>query len=212
MRTLIELGATWYGWTHQPANQSAVRRMAAGSATLFVILLVLACGTPPPGSGPLPSGGGAVGAGGWPVPPGTPITRGYGCHPFYTGVRGPCGTLWWHVGIDWAAAPGTPLFAVRDMTIQYAGADTGTMNCAWIDGSQPPHTGFGYYVKAADGAGLVYWYGHVSSFAVAVGQQVANGTQVAGMGSTGCSTGSHLHFRVRHNGLDINPMTILQQP
>ncbi len=211
MRTLINLGAVCYHWMHQPANQPAVRRMAAGSAVVCVILLVLACGTPPPGSVPINSGG-AVGTGGWPVPPGTSITRGYGCHPFYTGVRGPCGNAWWHDGIDFAADTGTPVFAVRDIAIQFAGADTNSVDCSWINGSQPPHTGFGYYVRAADGAGLVYWYGHVSSFTVAAGQQVPARYQVAGMGSTGCSTGSHLHFRVRQGGLDINPMTILQQP
>ncbi len=129
IRVLISIGAACYRWTHQPANQPTVRRTAAGSVTALVILLILACGAPVPTSGPIASGG-AVGTGGWPVPPGTPITRGYGCHPFYTGVRGPCGNLWWHDGIDWAAAPGTPLFAVRDISIQFAGADTGSMDCS----------------------------------------------------------------------------------
>ncbi len=211
MHPLINLGATLYVWTHQPLHAPAVRRLLVWVVSIVVFLLVLACVAPVPGSGPMASGG-AVGTGGWPVPPGTPITRGYGCHPFYTGVRGPCGNAWWHDGIDFAADTGTPVFAVRDIAIQYAGADTGSVDCSWIAGSQPPHTGFGNYVKAADGAGLVYWYGHVSSFTVAAGQQVPARYQVAGMGSTGCSTGSHLHFRVRQGGLDINPMTILQQP
>lgn len=217
MRTLLNLGATCYRWTHQPANVPAVRRIAAASATIFGIVFVLACGAPLPtgdpgaSDGPIAPGG-AVGVAGWPVPPGTPITRGYGCSSFYTGVHGVCGTGWWHDGVDWAAHTGTPEFAVRDLVIQFAGVDTSPMDCSWIAGSQPPHTGFGNYIRAADGAGLVYWYGHVSSFNVATGQQVRAGQQIAGMGSTGCSTGDHLHLRVRQNGLDINPLTILRQP
>lgn len=160
-----------------------------------------------------PVGTPAVGRAGYPVPPGTAISRGYGCHSFYTGVRGNCPSgMWWHDGVDFASATGTPLFAIRDLTIQHAGADTSTLDCSWIAGSQPPHRGFGLYVKAQDAQGYTYWYGHASRFSVRSGQQVQAGQEVARMGSTGCSTGSHLHFRVRLNGLDRNPFDVIQKP
>lgn len=185
---------------------SRFRQRLASLAGVLVVLLVLACGVPLPGSG-------AVGGAGWPVPAGTVITRGYGCHSFYTGTRGDCPAgMWWHDGVDFAAPPTTPLFAVRDMLIQFAGADTGSVDCSWIAGSQPPHTGFGLYVRAQDGEGLTWWYGHTSGFAVVTGQQVFGGQQIASMGSTGCSTGSHLHLRARRNGLDVDPLLVLQQP
>lgn len=162
-----------------------------------------------------PAGAPVVGRGGWPVPPGTAISRGYGCASFYTGVRGdscPASAPWWHDGVDFASAPGTPLLAVRDnFQILYAGPDTSTMDCSWIDGSQAPHNGFGLYVKGKDPAGYVYWYGHASGFTASSGQTVADGQQIAKMGSTGCSTGTHLHFRVRIDGLDRNPFDVIQQ-
>jgi murein DD-endopeptidase MepM/ murein hydrolase activator NlpD len=57
----------------------------------------------------------------------------------------------------------------------------------------------------------MYWYGHVSRWRVNAGQQVPAGTQVGDMGKTGCSTGSHLHFRVRLNGLDRNPFDVISK-
>lgn len=162
----------------------------------------------PPG----PAGTPVAGRGGWPVPPGTTISRGYGCHPFYTGVRGACpGNQWWHDGVDFAAPAGTPLYAVRDLTIAFAGADTGTMDCSAFAGSQPPHTGFGLYVRATDAQGYTYWYGHTQRVAVQAGQRVVAGSQVAAMGSTGCSTGPHLHLRVRLGGVDRDPFDVLEE-
>ncbi len=210
MRTLLNLGTACYRWTHHPTNISTVRRIVAGVATVLVVLLVLACAAP--GTVPIASGG-AVGTAGWPVPPGTAISRGYGCHSFYTGTRGNCPAgMWWHNGIDFTAAQGTPLFAVFNGSILYAGADTGSMDCSWMAGSQAPHIGYGLYVRATDGAGLTADYGHVISFNVTGGQQVVATQHVAGMGSTGCSTAPHTHFTMRRNGLDINPMDVLQQP
>lgn len=171
-------------------------------------------GGPPADALPLPVAVAtpAPGRGGWPVPVGTHVSRGYGCHPFYTGVLGNCPRgLWWHDGIDFAATAGTPVYAVRDLQIEHAGADTSRLDCSWIAGSQPPHQGFGLYVRARDRQGYTYWYGHLSGFTTAAGAQVANGHSVGRMGSTGCSTGSHLHFRVRRNGLDRNPLDVIQE-
>ena len=168
-------------------------------------------GASEPGGQP-PAGTPVNGPGGWPVPLDTPISRSYGCHAFFTGVHGSCPNgLWWHDGIDFASPKGTPLFAVRDISVSFAGADTSTIDCSWIDGSDPPHKGFGQYVKASDAYGYTYWYGHVSRWRVSAGQQVKAGSQVADMGSTGCSTGSHLHFRIRLNGLDRNPYDVIRK-
>ncbi len=158
-----------------------------------------------------PAGTPAAGAGRYPVPLDSIITRGFGCHPFYTGTRGPCGNLWWHDGIDFAKPVGTPLFATRPMTVLFAGRDTSTLNCADMQGSQAPHFGFGQYVKTQDDQNYVYWYGHVSRWRVNVGERIAAGQQLADMGSTGCSSGSHLHFRVRLNGRDINPLDVISK-
>lgn len=159
-----------------------------------------------------PPGAPAAGRGGWPVPPDTAISRGYGCSSFYTGVHGDCPAgMWWHDGVDFASSPGTPLFAVRPFDILYTGPDNSPMDCAWISGSEPPHKGFGLYVKARDPSSYVYWYGHASGFTTSAGAQVAAGQQIARMGSTGCSTGSHLHFRVRIDGLDRNPFDVIEE-
>jgi murein DD-endopeptidase MepM/ murein hydrolase activator NlpD len=152
-----------------------------------------------------------AGAGRYPVPLDSPITRGFGCHPFFTGTRGPCGDLWWHDGIDFAKPVGTPLFSTRPMTVLFAGRDTSTLDCSNIQGSVAPHFGFGQYVKTQDAQNYVYWYGHVSRWRVSTGEHVGAGQQLADMGSTGCSTGSHLHFRVRLNGRDINPLDVISK-
>lgn len=105
---------------------------------------------------------------------------------------------------------GTPLYATRPMTILYAGRDTSTMDCSFlIPQNDPPYTGFGNYLKTQDQAGNVYWYGHVNAWRVQTGQTVTAGQPIADMGKTGCSTGSHLHFRVRYNGVDRNPLEVI---
>jgi hypothetical protein len=163
-----------------------------------------------PGNLP-PAGTPVAGAGRYPVPLDSAITRGFGCHPFYTGTRGPCGDLWWHDWIDFAKPVGTPLFATRPMTVLFSGRDTSTLDCSHLQGSVAPHFGFGQYVKTQDDQNYVYWYGHVSRWRVSAGDHVAAGQQIADMGSTGCSTGSHLHFRVRLNGRDINPLDVISK-
>ena len=185
-----------------------------------IAVLLLACGplavvrtastTAPGGVG---TGGGTVGPVGWPTVREAVITRGYGCHTFFTGVHGPCGALWWHDGVDFALASGPPLYAVVNMRIDYAGVDNSTLNCSHIAGSQPPHTGFGIYVKGTDATGRVYHYGHAAQVYVHAGDTVQAGQEIAQMGSTGCSTGIHLHLRVTEaDGQTIDPMTILTRP
>ncbi len=166
-----------------------------------------------PGTGGVGSGGGTTGPVGWPTVREAVITRGYGCHQFWTGVHGPCGEAWWHDGTDFALASGPPLYAVVDMYIAYAGADSSTYSCAHMAGSQAPHNGFGNYVKGVDDDGRIYHYGHAAKVYVQAGDTVQAGEEIAQMGSTGCSTGNHLHLRVTGaNGQTINPMDILTPP
>lgn len=222
IRTLVYLapaGAA-VAWGMSFDDASAGDHQDAGGGQVWVILdQDQRCDRGPGGGAqdgsPLPPAGTPrVGSGGWPVPLDTPISRGYGCAAFFTGTRGPCGgtTPWWHDGIDFAAPVGTPLFATSQQTVLFAGVDPSTLDCAWLaPQNDPPYHGFGQYVKLSDPNGYLAWYGHVSRWRVQAGQAVAPGQQIADMGKTGCSTGSHLHFRVRLNGLDRNPLELINK-
>lgn len=159
-----------------------------------------AAGGPAPADPPPP----ARGRHGLPVRAGTPIARGYGCHPFFTGVQDGCGSQWWHDGIDFSDAIGVPLFAVTDATVTHAGEDTtSSIICNW--GMQPPHRGFGNYIRLVDSDNVQYDYGHVSAWYVHPGDHVQLGQVIGRIGATGCSTGPHVHFRVKVNGRDVVP-------
>jgi murein DD-endopeptidase MepM/ murein hydrolase activator NlpD len=81
-----------------------------------------------------------------------------------------------------------------------------------MDGSEPPHEGYGNFVKhsaTVNGFTVEVWGAHLSSFATATGEPTAPGRTLGGIGSTGCSTGSHLHFSVRVDGLYVDPVTLI---
>ncbi len=150
--------------------------------------------TPPPGIGLWPTNG--------------IIIRGYGCEEFYTGVDGagfgcPPERPWFHNGVDVANVTGNPIWSPIDGSLEYAGFNPNAPDCADIPGSQPPHQGLGNYQRIGDGQTLHY-LGHLSGFVLTSGS-VAAGDQVSQMGSTGCSTGSHLHWIVYDNGVLIDP-------
>lgn len=94
-----------------------------------------------------------------------------------------------HTGLDIAATSGTPIKVVSDGTVTFAG---------W-SGS------YGYLVKVDHGNGVETWYGHTSKMYVTAGEKVSAGETIAGVGSTGNSTGPHLHFEIRINGKTVNP-------
>jgi murein DD-endopeptidase MepM/ murein hydrolase activator NlpD len=98
-----------------------------------------------------------------------------------------------HEGIDIAAPYGAPIRAAAAGTVIYAG---------WMGG-------YGNLVVVDHGGGLATAYAHASTLAVGVGQGVAQGQLIAYVGSTGHSTGPHLHFEVRVNGTPVDPLGYL---
>jgi murein DD-endopeptidase MepM/ murein hydrolase activator NlpD len=71
--------------------------------------------------------------------------------------------------------------------------------------------GYGREVKIAHGSGMVTLYGHMSSIAASVGEPVRQGQVIGYVGSSGLSTGPHVHFEVRVNGQAVDPMTVQLQ-
>jgi murein DD-endopeptidase MepM/ murein hydrolase activator NlpD len=94
-----------------------------------------------------------------------------------------------HAGIDFRASYGTPIYAVTDGTVQFAGR----------------HGGHGNYVKLSHGGGLGTGYAHMSRIAVSSGERVRRGQVIGYVGSTGLSTGPHLHYEMYRNGATVNP-------
>ena len=100
-----------------------------------------------------------------------------------------------HTGLDIAATSGTPIKVVA----------AGTVIAASYDGS------YGKLVKVDHGNGVETWYAHTSKMYVKVGEQVEAGDVIAAVGSTGNSTGPHLHLEIRVNGAHVNPQDYLYQ-
>ncbi len=101
----------------------------------------------------------------------------------------------WHPGVDIAAKSGTGIRA----------ADSGTIVFAAYNGN------YGYAVEIDHGEGkIVTLYGHLSAFNVTVGQEVQKGDVIGFVGNTGWSTGPHLHFEVRLDGRETNPLRFYQ--
>ena len=129
----------------------------------------------------------------WPVAiEGTVITSNFGIreHPIQGVVKE-------HTGIDIGNAPlGTPVVAAADGIVSYAG---------WLGG-------YGNCVMINHGDGIVTLYGHGNKILTAVGAEVKKGDTIMEVGSTGNSTGPHLHFEVRVNGICTNPLTYVKAP
>lgn len=99
-----------------------------------------------------------------------------------------------HNGIDLAAPLGTPI---------YAGADGVVVSAGW-------ESGFGNVVRIEHAFGFETLYAHQNKIHVKVGQRVSRGDRIGDMGTTGRSTGVHLHYEVHRNGKPVNPMTYLE--
>ncbi len=100
-----------------------------------------------------------------------------------------------HNGIDIAAPTGTPVVASARGTVTHAG----------------PMGSFGLLVVVSHGGKVITLYAHLSSIDVARGQEVAVGRRVGAVGSTGRSTGPHLHFELRRDGVAEDPRTLLRR-
>lgn len=112
---------------------------------------------------------------------------GYRSDPFTGGAA-------MHSGLDFRGPIGTPILAAAPGRVSFVGAKSG----------------YGNVVEVDHGQGIMTRYAHLSGFTSKVGAQVAAGQQIAKMGSTGRSTGSHLHFEVRLNGVAVNPRRFLE--
>lgn len=102
---------------------------------------------------------------------------------------------WRHGGVDIAGPSGTAIYAAEEGIVEVAGWNSG---------------GYGYYIIIDHGGGLKTLYGHSSKLLVAVGDRVERGQHIANVGSTGRSTGPHLHFEVRVRGVRTNPLNYVR--
>jgi len=99
-----------------------------------------------------------------------------------------------HAGIDFKGAIGSPIFAAAPGRVSFAG---------W-------KAGYGQAIEITHGNGMLTRYAHLSRIGVRIGQEVSAGATIGGLGSTGRSTGPHLHFEVRINDRAVNPRPFLE--
>jgi murein DD-endopeptidase MepM/ murein hydrolase activator NlpD len=99
----------------------------------------------------------------------------------------------WHAGLDIAAAAGDPVAACWDGEVTYAGTKGG----------------YGNVVEVTHAGGWKSVYGHLSTLSVKAGDAVTAGEKIAEIGSTGRSTGPHLHFELRRGEETVDPRTML---
>lgn len=135
-------------------------------------------------------GSGPQGQLAWPVPASSRITSKFGWR-----------TIWgkrdWHLGIDIGAGRGTAIVA----------AEAGEVILV-----RKSNYGYGWHVVINHGGGYSTLYAHASRIDVSVGQKVKRGQTIAGVGTTGNSTGNHLHFEVRVNNKQQNPINYVRKP
>ena len=129
------------------------------------------------------------------VPGGTPVEAGY-ISSFYGNRTDPfTGKAAFHAGLDFAGPPGTRVLAAADGVVSKVGRNRN----------------FGNFVEITHGKGYVSRYGHNASLLVQAGDTVKRGDPIALMGSTGRSTGTHLHFEVIKNGRSVNPLVFVKR-
>lgn len=112
---------------------------------------------------------------------------GYRTDPFNGGAA-------FHAGLDFPGPMGSAIYAAAAGTVTFVGQKQGYGNC----------------IEIRHGNGLLTRYAHLSGFGASVGQKVDAGARIAAMGSTGRSTGPHLHFEVRINDRPVNPRPFLE--
>jgi murein DD-endopeptidase MepM/ murein hydrolase activator NlpD len=125
-----------------------------------------------------------------PIKTNVSFTSGFGVRsdPFQRGAA-------MHPGIDLAGAIGTPIYATADGTVLRAGWNSG---------------GYGNLIEIDHGRGITTRFGHLSAIMVHAGDKITRGELIGRMGSTGRSTGSHLHYEVRIDGRAVNPIPFMK--
>lgn len=118
------------------------------------------------------------------------VSSGYGMrfHPI-TGARKA------HLGVDYAAPTGTPVRTVADGTVSFAGVQRGYGNVVIVEHKDQQST----------------LYAHLSRIDVRQGERISQGEFIGAVGSTGASTGPHLHFEFRDRGVHLDPLTVAQR-
>lgn len=166
-------------------NQLAEIRREEDELSQFIREEEARLAPPPP---PAPSANPGVSAAGfqWPLNARVTSEYGYRIHPIYGSRR-------LHAGIDMGAATGSPIEAAKGGTVISAGS----------------RGGYGNTVVISHGGGISTLYAHQSEIAVSAGDQVGRGEVIGYVGSTGNSTGPHLHFEIRVNGDATNPRPYL---
>ena len=128
----------------------------------------------------------------WPYPGDYTIYSGFGMrmHPIYHIYK-------MHTGVDLGGSYGNPIVAAADGTVIIASAP--------VAGQNTGGSNYGNYIVIDHGGGVSTLYGHCKDLYVSVGDTVTAGQKIAACGSTGTSTGAHLHFEVRINGSRVDP-------
>jgi murein DD-endopeptidase MepM/ murein hydrolase activator NlpD len=118
------------------------------------------------------------------------FTSGFGVRsdPFHAGAA-------MHPGIDLAGRYGTPIYATADGTVLRAGWNSG---------------GYGNLIEIDHGRGITTRFGHLSAILIRAGDKITRGQLIGRMGSTGRSTGNHLHYEVRIDGRPVNPIPFMK--
>lgn len=123
------------------------------------------------------------------MPAGTPVKGGWISSWFGMRTNPISGRKEMHEGIDFAGRPGSTVHAAADGVVTWSG----------------PRGGYGNMVEISHGDGYVTRYAHNKENLVQLGQRISKGDSIARMGSTGRSTGTHVHFEVVHDGKVVNP-------
>lgn len=128
-------------------------------------------------------------------PSGRPIVSGWQSSPYGYRIDPITGQRAWHDGVDFAGKEGTEIFAVASGVVSWSGY----------------RSGYGQMVEVAHGDGLSTRYAHNKENNVEVGDLVRRGDVIASMGSTGRSTGPHVHFEVFKHGRSVDPATYISR-
>lgn len=133
------------------------------------------------------------------------ISQGFGCSPYFTGIAGPgCSAEqpWFHDGLDIEAVVDTPVAAMMAGVVIFAGEDTSGPKC-------DDDRGYGLAVVVDSGSTWRTLYAHLAKINVTTGEAVSPETILGAVGTSGCVTGPHLHFGLRHNDGLVDPSTVI---